>query len=101
MVLNRNGKISLLDKEGREIQTQVVPYGSLLKETEGKRVKKGELLVEWDPYTRPLLTEVEGEVSFSDVIKGVTMRQEKDRSTGHIGGDHRSSSYPAPPRDYH
>ena len=72
--------------------TQVVPYGSLLKETEGKIAKKGELLVEWDPYTQPLLTEVEGEVSFSDVIKGVTMRQEKDRSTGHIGRviiDHR------------
>ncbi len=85
VVLNRNGRISLLDEGGEEIQTQVVPYGAILKETEGKKVKKGELLVEWDPYTRPLLTEVEGEVSFSDVIKGVTMRQERDRSTGHIG----------------
>ncbi|MCK4648756.1 DNA-directed RNA polymerase subunit beta', partial [bacterium] len=92
VVLNRNGRISLLDEEKKEIQTQVVPYGAILKEREGKRVRKGALLVEWDPYTRPLLTELEGEVSFSDVIKGVTMRQERDRSTGHIGRviiDHR------------
>ncbi len=85
VVLNRNGRISLLDEGGEEIQTQGVFYGAILKEEEGKKVKKGALLVEWDPYTRPLLTEVEGEVNFSDVIKGVTMRQEKDRSTGHIG----------------
>jgi DNA-directed RNA polymerase subunit beta-beta' len=92
VVLNRNGRISLLDEEGGEIQTQVVTYGAVLKEKEGKRVKKGQFLVEWDPYTRPLLTEVEGEVSFSDIIKGVTMREERDRSMGHIGRiiiDHR------------
>ncbi|MCG2676928.1 DNA-directed RNA polymerase subunit beta' [bacterium] len=92
VVLNRNGRISLLNKEGEEIQTQVAFYGAILKEKEGKKVKKGALLVEWDPYTRPLLTEVEGEVCFSDVIKGVTMREERDRSTGHTGRviiDHR------------
>ena len=92
VVLNRNGRISLLNKEGEEIQTQVVFYGAILKERKGKRVKKGALLVEWDPYTRPLLTEVEGEVCFSDVIKGVTMREERDKSTGHVGRviiDHR------------
>jgi DNA-directed RNA polymerase subunit beta' len=92
VVLNRNGRISLLNKEGEEIQTQVAFYGALLKEKEGKKVKKGALLVEWDPYTRPLLTEVEGEVCFSDIIKGVTMRAERDKSTGHVGRviiDHR------------
>ncbi len=92
VVLNRNGRISLLDKEEKEIQTQIVPYGAILKERKGKEVKKGALLVEWDPYTRPLLTEAEGRVIFSDVIKGVTMRAERDKSTGHIGRviiDHR------------
>jgi DNA-directed RNA polymerase subunit beta-beta' len=85
VVLNRNGRVSLLDKAGKEIQSQVVPYGALLKEKRGKKVKKGTLLVEWDPYTRPLLAEVEGIVSFSGIVKGVTMRAERDRLTGHTG----------------
>ena len=38
----------------------VVPYGAKLLVDEGAKVKRGDKLVEWDPYTLPIITEVSG-----------------------------------------
>ena len=57
-------------------------YGAKLKKKDGAKVKAGELLAEWDPYTIPILTEVSGVVKFGDVIEGVTMEEKVDERTG-------------------
>ncbi|HYR85517.1 MAG TPA: DNA-directed RNA polymerase subunit beta', partial [Terriglobia bacterium] len=45
-------------------------------------VKLGATLVEWDPYTFAILTEVSGTIQFKDLLEGVTMHEELDEVTG-------------------
>jgi DNA-directed RNA polymerase subunit beta' len=57
-------------------------YGAKLKVNEGDQVKIGATLVEWDPYTFAILTEVSGTIQFKDLMEGVTMHEELDEVTG-------------------
>ena len=57
-------------------------YGAKLKKHDGAKVKAGDLLVEWDPYTLPTLTQVGGTVKFGDLIEGVTIEERVDERTG-------------------
>ncbi len=82
IVLNRNGEISVYDEKGRTMENYVVPFGSTLKAREGVTVKEGQLLAQWDLYKVPIFTEVSGTVKLQDVIRGVTVREEIDSSTG-------------------
>ncbi len=82
LVLNRNGELSLIDPEGRELERHRIPQGAVLAKGDGEPVAKDELLVRWDPYTTPILTEYSGLVRFEDVRSGITMREEMDEATG-------------------
>jgi DNA-directed RNA polymerase subunit beta' len=82
IVMNRNGEIAVLDENGRERRRYSVIYGAKLKVKDGQKVKEGEILAEWDPYSIPVLTEVSGRVKFGDVIEGVTMQEQVDEFTG-------------------
>jgi DNA-directed RNA polymerase subunit beta' len=83
VVMSRKGEIALLDDEGRERKRYPVVYGAKLGVEEGKQVKEGELIAEWDPYTIPIITEVPGLVKFGDIIEGSTMQEQVDEVTGH------------------
>jgi DNA-directed RNA polymerase subunit beta' len=96
IVLTRNGEISLVDDRGREIETYPVPTGAMLMIEEGDKVKEGQVLCEWNPYSMPILSEVEGQVRFEDVVEGETMRQEREAS-GNIRTlivDHKGDLHP-------
>jgi len=82
VVMNRNGGLVIQDEQGRERERYSVVYGARLKIRDGQAVKAGEKLVEWDPYTISILTEVSGRVAFGDIIEGVTMQEELDEVTG-------------------
>ncbi|HEY0591839.1 MAG TPA: DNA-directed RNA polymerase subunit beta', partial [Thermoanaerobaculia bacterium] len=82
VVINRNGKLLIVDEHGREKERYAVVYGSTLKVREGETVEPGDALVEWDPFTSAILTEVGGKVSFKDIIEGENVREETDRVTG-------------------
>ncbi|OGX28408.1 MAG: DNA-directed RNA polymerase subunit beta' [Omnitrophica WOR_2 bacterium RIFCSPHIGHO2_02_FULL_67_20] len=82
LVLNRNGELSLVDPEGRELERHRISQGAVLAKGDGEPVAKDELLVRWDPYTTPILTEYGGIVRFEDVRSGITMREEMDEATG-------------------
>ncbi|MCL6583772.1 MAG: DNA-directed RNA polymerase subunit beta' [bacterium] len=82
VVMNRNGSIGIQDDTGRERERYPVVYGATLKVVEGQRVESEQSLVEWDPYTIPILTEVEGRLQYRDVVEGVTMSEEVDEVTG-------------------
>src|SRR5690606_13826270 len=59
-----------------------VAYGSRIYVDEGDKVKRGQRVAEWDPYTRPMLTEVEGTIAFEDLVDGVSVQETTDESTG-------------------
>src|SRR5438128_1767103 len=82
VAMNRNGVLAILDEKGREKERYTIVYGAKLKVNEGDHVKVGATLVEWDPYTFAILTEVSGTVQFKDLLEGVTMHEELDEVTG-------------------
>ncbi len=82
VVMNRNAKIAIVDENGREREKYPVVYGAKIKIKDGDRVELGQKLVEWDPYSLTILTEVGGKVAYGDIIEGVTMKEEFDEVTG-------------------
>jgi DNA-directed RNA polymerase subunit beta' len=82
VVMNRNGAVTIVDDKGRERERHSVVYGAKIKVADGSQAKLGETIVEWDPYTFSILTEVGGTVQFKDLDQGVTLREEVDEVTG-------------------
>ncbi len=82
IVLNKNGSVSLVGDDGRELETHTVVIGAVISAPNGSRVKRGDTFVQWDPYNVPILSEKAGVVQFQDIIEGVTMKQEVDETTG-------------------
>ncbi|NWF51766.1 MAG: DNA-directed RNA polymerase subunit beta', partial [Nitrospirae bacterium] len=82
VVMNRNGSIAVVDPKGREKEKYSVVYGAKLLVGNGQKVEIGQRIVEWDPYSTPILTEVGGKVAFGDIIEGVTVKEEVDETTG-------------------
>ncbi len=84
IALNRQGEIAIEGSEGRIVEKYPVIYGAKIKVEEGQEVKPGDLLVEWDPYTNPIITETDGKVKFGDIIAGVTVDEKIDPTTGRV-----------------
>ncbi len=82
VVMGRNCEIVLLDEAGREKARYRVPYGARLLADEGAQVKRGDRLVEWDPYTIPIITEKDGIAHYVDLIEGLSVRETIDEATG-------------------
>ncbi len=97
IVLNRGGQISVVSKEGRELERHPVPLGAVVDIPDGGKVSRGKVFVRWDPYTLPILTEVKGKAVFKDIVEGVTMKEEMDDATGLKGKviiEHREERHP-------
>jgi DNA-directed RNA polymerase subunit beta' len=82
MAMGRNTELVLIDDNERERARYRIPYGARLMADEGDSVKKGTKIAEWDPYTRPIMTERDGIVNYRDLVEGTTMREETDEATG-------------------
>ena len=82
VAMNRNGEISIISETGRERERYVIVYGAKLKVEEGQRAEPETLLAEWDPFTTPILTEVQGAIKFGDITEGQTMQEKLDPVTG-------------------
>ncbi len=82
VVVNRSGKLVIADPKGRERERYALTYGSHLLVREGQDVEPGADLVEWDPFTSAILTEISGKVEFHDIVEGENVREETDRVTG-------------------
>jgi len=82
VVMARNVSLAILDADGKERTTHKVTYGSKLLVKEGDTVRRGQRLAEWDPYTRPILAEVDGEVLFEDLVDGTSVAENTDEATG-------------------
>src|SRR5690349_15170761 len=82
VVMNRQGSIAVVDDKGRERERYSVVYGAKVKVNDGDQVTLGQVMVEWDPYTFAILTEIGGTVQFKDLQEGVTLHEEVDEVTG-------------------
>ncbi|MBT8339926.1 MAG: DNA-directed RNA polymerase subunit beta', partial [Desulfatitalea sp.] len=83
VVMNRRGgEFAIVGKAGRERERFPVIYGAHILINEGQKVEPGQLLATWDPFTTPIITEVDGTVKFDDLIPGKTMQEKVDPVTG-------------------
>jgi len=82
IILSRSSEMLILDEQGREKARYRLQYGAKLLKQDGSMVNAGEVLVEWDPYTIPIITEKEGTAHYVDLVDGISMREEVDDSTG-------------------
>ncbi len=78
----RGGKLIIMSDSGRELESFPVIYGAHLNVKAGQKVKAGEQLATWDPFTTPIITEVDGTVKFGDIVPGRTMQEKVDPVTG-------------------
>jgi DNA-directed RNA polymerase subunit beta' len=82
MVMARNVAVVICAPDGTERAVHRVQYGARLKVDEGDQVKRGQRVAEWDPYTRPILTEVDGAIGYEDLVEGQSMSESVDEATG-------------------
>ena len=84
VVIGRTGEVRIVDvANDRLLITNNIPYGSILKISNGKKVSKGDVICTWDPFNAVIISEVTGKIKFDNVIEGVTYREEADEQTGH------------------
>ena len=91
-VVNRTGKmilqsrkseLSIMDENGREVDKHVLPVGAQINFKDGAAVKKGELVAEWDPFSMPIVCDINGKVKFEDIIEGKSLKTQKTEDTGY------------------
>ena len=82
VVISRSGEIIVADEFGRERERHKVPYGATLAVKADQPVKAGAILANWDPLTRPIITEYAGTVKFENMEEGVTVARSSDDITG-------------------
>ncbi|MBI4651884.1 DNA-directed RNA polymerase subunit beta', partial [Candidatus Desantisbacteria bacterium] len=82
ITLGRQGRISIVNENDRELDKCGVSYGAVVHVKDGQKVNKGDLIIEWDSYNTMIISEVDGKILFKDIIEGVTMREELDKITG-------------------
>ncbi|WP_447752838.1 DNA-directed RNA polymerase subunit beta' [Sphingopyxis fribergensis] len=82
LALSRSGEIAIIDSEGRERASHKLPYGAQILHKDGEKVKKGDRIAEWDPFTMPLITEKQGVVKYQDLLDSKTLVEQVDEATG-------------------
>jgi DNA-directed RNA polymerase subunit beta' len=84
IVLSRTGEIRVVDaKTGKQFSSHYVPYGASLHVKEGQKIKKGNMIADWDPFNAVIISEFSGIAKFDSIEEGSTYRVERDDQTGY------------------
>jgi len=82
VAVSRSGEVGVMDDYGRERERYKIPYGAVLSIEDGSPINAGDIIVNWDPHTHPVITEVEGYIQLIDFMDGITVQQHSDEVTG-------------------
>jgi DNA-directed RNA polymerase subunit beta' len=82
IAMNRTGIIAVVDDKGREKERYPVVYGARITVDDGAPVASNQILLEWDPYTFSILTEISGTIHFVHLQESVTIQEQVDEVTG-------------------
>ncbi|MBS0608521.1 MAG: DNA-directed RNA polymerase subunit beta', partial [Proteobacteria bacterium] len=82
VVIARSGEVIIQDEHGRERERHKVPYGATLTVKADQQIKAGTILANWDPLTRPIITEFAGTAKFENIEEGLTVAKQVDEVTG-------------------
>lgn len=81
-VMNRGGHAIILDETGRDRERFKLVYGAILNFKEKDKVKKDDVIAEWDPYSNIIVSDVAGFVKFVGIEEGVNCIEKVDKTTG-------------------
>ena len=59
-----------------------VPLGAILMVEDGEEVRRDQVIFSWDPYTNPIIADVEGTIRFVDLVDDESVSEELDELTG-------------------
>ena len=77
VVVSRITELRIIDENTGITYSQYdVPYGAILYKKDGAKVKKGDLICDWDAYNATTIVETSGTVQFENMIEGVTFKKE-------------------------
>ena len=82
VAVSRSGELGIADAQGRIREKYKVPYGAVIKSSDGDKVERGFEAATWDPHTHPIISEVAGRIDFVDFVEGSTIQKEIDAITG-------------------
>jgi len=82
VAVSRSGELAIADEFGRERERYKLPYGAVVSIKDGDKVVSGAVIAKWDPSTHPIVSEVEGLVSFVGMEEGITIKRQADELTG-------------------
>ena len=82
IVMGRNMEVAILDDKGNEKVSHRIPYGAKLLVKHNAKIKAGDKIAEWDPYTVPIITEKDGIANYFDLVDGVSVTDSTDEATG-------------------
>lgn len=83
IVLSRAGEVKIVDDSGKVLVSYHAPYGSLMLTNEGDTIPKGVPICKWDPFNALIISELNGKVTYKDIVEGATFVDETDTQTGH------------------
>jgi len=83
IVISRTAEIKIVDKKtGITQSTNILPYGSIIFDKDRKTIKKGDVIVQWDPFNGVIVSEFAGKVKFDNLEQGMNYSVEIDEQTG-------------------
>jgi DNA-directed RNA polymerase subunit beta' len=83
VVIGRSTEVRIVDgNTGITLTTGNIPYGSQLYIKPNAKLKKGDLICDWDPYNAVIVSEFAGTVDFEGIKENITYREESDEQTG-------------------
>ena len=80
VILSRSAELFVTDEKGKDRARYRLQYGAKLFIDDGDAVDAGQKLVEWDPYTSPIITEAGGIANYMDLIDGISMTESTEES---------------------
>ena len=83
IVISRTAEMKLIEPNTKAVlSVNNIPYGSQLFIKNGDKVKKGDVICQWDPYNGVIISEFTGKIAYENIEQGVTYQVEIDEQTG-------------------
>ena len=83
VVVSRLVEMRIIDPNTRIVLlSHNIPYGSKLYFNDKEKVKRGDLICEWDPFNAVIISEATGKIKFENFLEGITYKVESDEQTG-------------------